>query len=224
MSPDLQPVGVLHVGVDNYFTVFRKSEDGGGAFPTDLGVTLGVATFGKFQLELGLDVLESSDDPLYLNAKVGTAEGALFQGAPAFQLGLANAGTNRGSTDYNIVYFVIGKTFPSVGRFSIAPYVGNADLLRDGAGEKEDSGLMVAFDRGFGPLADASGSTFNRWVLAADYASGDNALGGGGVGLAYFFTRDVSLLTGPVWFNDKSINGEWKWTVQLDINASVFHR
>ena len=29
MSPDLQSVGVLHLGVDNYFTVFRKADDGG---------------------------------------------------------------------------------------------------------------------------------------------------------------------------------------------------
>ncbi len=29
---------------------------------------------------------------------------------------------------------------------------------------------------------------------------------------------DIDLLTGPVWFNDHAINGQWKWTVQLDIN------
>ena len=44
-------------------------------------------------------------------------------------------------------------------------------------------------------------------------------IGGGGVGLYYFFTKDISLLTGPVWFNEKEINGKWKWTLQLDINV-----
>ena len=34
----------------------------------------------------------------------------------------------------------------------------------------------------------------------------------------HYFTKDISLLTGPVWFNDHAINGQWKWTVQLDIN------
>jgi len=55
-------------------------------------------------------------------------------------------------------------------------------------------------------------------VLAADYASGKNYIGGGGFGMYHYFTKDISLLTGPVWFNDHAINGQWKWTVQLDIN------
>jgi hypothetical protein len=38
------------------------------------------------------------------------------------------------------------------------------------------------------------------------------------VGLYYYFTKNIDLLTGPVWFNDEGINGKWKWTVQLDIN------
>jgi len=28
----------------------------------------------------------------------------------------------------------------------------------------------------------------------------------------------------PVWFNEKAINGEWKWTIQLDINIPSFGR
>ena len=42
MTPDIQEYGVMHIGVDNYFTVFRKAEDGGGSFTTDAGLTLGV--------------------------------------------------------------------------------------------------------------------------------------------------------------------------------------
>ena len=40
----------------------------------------------------------------------------------------------------------------------------------------------------------------------------------GGFGIYHFFNKDISLLSGPVWFNDHVINGGWKWTVQLDIN------
>jgi len=81
---------------------------------------------------------------------------------------------------------------------------------------------MVAFDHGFLPVKDKEGNEFNRIVFAADYASGNNAIGGGGFGLYYYFTKDISLLTGPVWFNDQGINGKWKWTTQLDINVPVF--
>ncbi len=77
---------------------------------------------------------------------------------------------------------------------------------------------MVAFDRGFLPAKDAEGNEYSKVVLAADYASGKNSIGGGGAGLYYYFTKNIDLLTGPVWFNDKGINGDWKWTTQIDIN------
>jgi hypothetical protein len=224
MSPDLQPYGVVHLGIDNYFTLARDAADDAGSFPTDFGLTVGLLRSTKFQLELGVDVLEASDDPVYLNLKFGSPEGALCAACPALQLGVANAGTNRRANDYDIVYLVVGKTIPKFGRLSIAPYVGNDELLRNPDGDEEESGVLLAFDRGFKPFTDAAGNTFDRWVLAADYASGDHALGGGGVGLAYYFTKDISLLTGPVWFESEAINGPWKWTLQLDVNLPAVTR
>jgi hypothetical protein len=221
LSLDIQPYGVGHWGVENYFTVFRKAEDGGGSFPTDAGFTIGVLPGDKLKLELGVDLIEASDDPLYFNAKLGYTEGGLFDGAPALQLGIANVGTESGVTNQNLVYFVVGKTVPHLGRLSVAPYYGNADVLVDAEGEEENTGVMVAFDRGFHAVKGPEGE-FNRFVLAADYASGDNALGGGAVGLYYYFTPNVSLLTGPVWFNEEAINGKWKWTIQLDVNHPWF--
>ena len=68
---------------------------------------------------------------------------------------------------------------------------------------------MAAFDHAIVP---------GRVVLAGDYASGENLIGGGGIGVYYYFTKDVSILTGPVWFNDKTLNGPTKMTVQLDVS------
>jgi hypothetical protein len=224
MTPDIQPYGVLHWGVDNYFTAFRKADDGAGDFPTDVGLTVGILPFEKIQMEIGIDVLEPSDDPLFFNVRLGAPENALFPGAPTFQAGIVNAGTRKGVTDYNIGYLVIGKSIPGVGRLSAGPYVGNSKVLVNARGEKESDGFMAAFDRGFLPVKDAEGNPFNRLVLALDYASGDNAIGAGGVGLYYYFTRNISLLTGPVWFNEEAINGKWKWTIQLDVNVPSFNR
>jgi hypothetical protein len=222
MTLDIQPYGVLHWGVDNYFTAFRKAKDGAGDFPTDAGLTVGVLPLERFQMEIGVDVLAPSDDPLFFNLKMGAPEGALFAGAPALQVGIVNAGTKKDVTDYNIVYGVIGKSFPAVGRLSVGPYAGNSKLLVNAEGKKENDGFMIAFDRGFLPVQDAAGNAFNRLVFAADYASGHNALGGGGAGLYYYFTPSISLLTGPTWFNEEAINGKWKWTIQLDINMPSF--
>jgi hypothetical protein len=222
MTMDILARGVLHPGIDNYFTVSRDMEDGAGDFPTDVGLTLGVSPSDKLLVEVGVDLLEPSDHPLYFNAKAGTPENGLFRNAPAIQAGIFNVGTEEDVTNYNILYGVIGKTLPPIGRLSAGPYIGNGDVLVDAEGDEENTGLMVAFDRGFRPVQDAAGNGYNSVVFAADWASGKNALGGGGFGLYYYFTKDVSLLVGPVWFNEEELNGKWKWTTQLDINQVIF--
>jgi len=219
MTMDIQGYKTPHLGIDNYYTTTKKADTGEqGAFPTDIGLTIGVLPYEKILMEVGIDALYPSDYPYYFNAKVGAPEGALFKGAPALQIGIFNMGTKKDVTDQNIIYGVIGKTIPGVGRLTAGPYVGNDKVLVDANGEKENTGYMVAFDRGFKPVKDPAGSEYNKFVIAADYASGKNAIGGGGVGLYYFFSKDISLLVGPVWFNEKAINGAMKWTTQLDIN------
>jgi hypothetical protein len=171
-------------------------------------------------MEIGVDLLESSDYPLWFNAKIGSPENALFQGSPALYLGVFNIGTEKNVTNQNIFYGAIGKTIPVLGRISAGPYIGNKNVLVDKDGKKENTGFMIAFDHGFMPEKDLAGNEYNKLVVAADYASGKNAFGGGGVGIYYFFTKDISLLAGPVWFNEEAINGKMKWTIQLDINLS----
>lgn len=229
MTPDIQSYGVLHIGIDNYFRVASKpSDEATASFPTDMGLTMGVLPFEKIQMEIGVDYLAPSDNPWFFNAKIGFPEGKMFSWSPALQIGVFNVGTKTNDanltngTNQNIVFGVIGKTIPYLGRLSAGPYIGNDSVLRSSAGEKENTGFMVAFDHGFLPVKDKNGNEYNKIVFAADYASGKNAIGGGGFGLYYFFTKDISLLTGPVWFNDEGINGKWKWTTQLDINCSLF--
>jgi hypothetical protein len=221
MTPDIQAFGVIHLGVDNYFTVAREADDGSGDFPTDVGLTAGILPFEKFRMEVGVDWAEPSDDPLSANFKLGAPEGALFAGAPALYVGMFGIGTESGVTDYNVAYLTLGKTFDGIGRVSAGPYQGNGDLLRSSSGQEEDTGFMIAFDHGFRPVTDAAGNSFDRFVIAADYASGDNAVGGASVGLYTYFSKDVALAVAPVWFNDEGVNGEWKLTIQLDINLPV---
>lgn len=234
MTPDIQPYGVLHIGVDNYFTIDKKASDGGNphSFPTDAQLTLGVLPFEKLQMEVGVDYLGPSDYPWYFNAKIGAPEGVLFKGSPALEIGIFNVGTKsndanqNNGTDQDILYGVIGKTLPFIdGRLSVGPYIGNSAVMKNSlTGDNQNVGYMIAFDRGFLPVKDKEGNEFNRIVFAADYASGTNPIGGGGFGLYYYFTKDISLLTGPVWFNDTNFNGSWKWTIQLDINTPIFGR
>ena len=218
MTIDFQSYGVLHIGVDNYFTVGKKLQDGGGGFPTDAGLTLGVLPGSKVQMEVGVDLFGPQDYPLSFNAKIGTPEGTLFKGSPTLQAGICNVGTKKGVTDQNIIYGVVGKTIKGLGRLSAGPYVGNSTVLVDSKGSKANSGVMVAFDHSFATIKDKEGNEFSRVVFAADWASGKNAFGAGGFGLYYYFRNNISLLAGPVFFNDTGVNGKWKWTIQLDIN------
>lgn len=226
-SCDIQPYGVVHFGIDNYFTVGRTKERG--ALPTDLGLTVGVLPFEKIQLEVGFDWLEPTTDPLYFNAKLGTPEGSIFAGSPALNLGVFNVGTDSkttdgdGRTDYDIVDVIVAKTLPAgFGRIHAGAYYGNGKTLVNRFGDKANTGFMVGWDKGYVSVKDAEGE-YSKWVMAADWASGKNAIGGGGFGVARFFTRNVSLLTGPVWFNEPQVasaNGDakWVWSTQLDIN------
>lgn len=224
MVMDIQPYGVLHIGVDNYFTVEGKHGGSVRSFTPDVGPEIGILPFDKVQMEIGFDYLGGADYPWFFNTKIGTPEDSFFKGQPAFEVGIFNVGTKTSGpskTDYDIVFGVVGKSLPAdLGRLTVGPYIGNHSALVSSKGKSENAGVMVAYDKGFLPVMAKDGSVdYTKLVLAADYASGKNIIGGGGVGLYYYFTKDISLLTGPVWFNDKGLNGKWKWTVQLDINT-----
>jgi hypothetical protein len=216
---DIQPFGVYHITYDNYVS-------DNSTFPSDYGLTVGVLPFEKFQMEIGYDILvpthtdEWFKDGSYLNAKIGTPEGKLFENSPAWNIGIFNVGFTEGVTDYDILDIIAGKTLPAnLGRIFVGGYCGLTHTLEIAAssGDGDRSGFMIGYDKGFWPVNMQDGE-FNRFVFAADYATGENAIGGGGAGIYVYFTQNISLLTGPVWFNDEDLNGRWKWTFQLDVN------
>lgn len=208
---DIQPSGVTHLDVDNYlgFGSNNPLEE----FPTDIGPLWGGQLTHKLAVEYGFNILSNPyTTPFFFNAKVGFRENTLSRKAPAIQLGFWNFGTQRGPVNnkQNILYLVVGHSLPNgKTRLSAAGYIGNAGSLRSSTGDIQNAGYMVALDHQIVP---------GKWVLAADYASGKNIIGGGGVGVYYYFTPNIALLTGPVWFNDPGINGNVKASVQLDIN------
>jgi hypothetical protein len=227
MTLDIQPYGVFHLGIDNYFRVSKSSADG--AFPTDItSPTIGVLPFNKIQMEVGVDYFANTPHPWLYNFKIGTPEDAFFKGQPALQVGtfLLGRKTKTDRSDYDVVYGVVGKTLGPIGRVSVGPYVGNHATLLSSRGKADNVGYMVAYDRGFVPVRNSKGAVdYNRFIFAADYASGKNFIGGGGGGIYFFFTKNISLLVGPTFFNDQGVNGKWKPSTQLDINLpKIFGR
>lgn len=209
-TTDVQPFGTAHIGVDNYFSMGNRAKNGS-SFPVDIGLQGGFFSYCGIAAEAGVDYLGGVFDPMLFNGKIGIEEGKLCADAPSFSIGMFNIGTTR-ATNFCIVDAVIGHTLPkNLGTLYAGVYRGKRAL-----GEKR-AGWMVAYQKPFCTCTDAKGTSFAKWQLNADYASGKNAIGGGGVAVQYFFTPQISIETGPVWFTNTSLNGRWKWSLQLDI-------
>ncbi len=208
-SVDFLPFKVVHLGIDNYFTVFKRGMGKGGvAFPTDVGLTVGVSPFDKIQAEAGVDLLEPTDSPWAFNAKVGTPEGALAEWSPAIAIGACYVGLKKNVTDINLLYALAAKTFPVIGRISVGYYSGNKNLLVDINGKVNNSGMLLSWDKQVTEIND------NLW-LAVDYQSGKNSLGALSFGFAWSFSKNVSVIFARNIFNN---NAPSTFTTQLDIN------
>jgi len=208
-STDVQAFKTLHLGIDNY-TRTGASDVRPNVY--DLGFTAGILPFEKVQAEVGIDYITNGSDsydrnPVYFNAKLATPEGSLFGGSPALAVGGYNFGTKEDITDLNLVYGLVAKTLPVVGRLSAGYYKGNdTALLSD-----DDSGVLLSWDRTMSEISD------KLW-LGVDYQDGDNAVGAFSFGASWAFAKNVSVILGYDIYNDNVAAGADTFTTQLDIN------
>lgn len=204
-STDIQKFGTFHLGIDNYIPA-----EGEGSVPLYvLGLTAGVIPSEVIQAEIGVDYMaglgDTADDtPIYFNAKVATPEGALFGGSPALAVGGYNFGTESDVTNQNIVYGLVAKTLPVVGRFSLGYFTSNEDVIGD-----DNSDILASWDRTLTEISP------KLWA-AVDYQGGDSALGALSFGVSWAFAENVSVIAGYDIFNNKDLNDTF--TTQLDIN------
>lgn len=212
-TPYLQPFGVMHITYDTYF---RDNA----SYPVDTGLTIGVLPFEKLQMEIGADLLYPGNNPASFNGKIGSPENAFFKGSPGWSFGAFNLGTKKNITDYNVLYFITGKTFPVIGQPEIGFYHGlNKTLMISSDGGVQGDGLMAGW---FSP--DIKVPFINKMVFTADVMTGSNVLGAGGGGIYFYFTPQISLLTGPIWFFDRDLQpsrADFIWTMQLDIDFDI---
>lgn len=218
-TTDVLPTGTGSFAAVNYFTVFNRRGHGS-ELPFLTGLEYGFFTLGDWSLEAGIDYLGGTDDPLFFNAKLAIPENKLAPIAPSFSIGAFNFGTRTrslGRTNQNVVDIVFGKTLPEWigGHLFVGAYSGSRAL---GATRQ---GWMVGYYQSFCPAVHCDGTKYFKWSVGGDYASGKNAIGGGGVALYHYFTPNVFVQTGPVWFNTTKYNGSWKWSVQIFITFPV---
>jgi hypothetical protein len=187
-STDLQAPDTRHLGIDNY-----SPPGEGESLPVDVGLTL-----GSPRSEYGVDWFGGEDDPLQFNAKVLVAE----QPESGFRavVGAYAVGTDRNTTGYDIVYALASKEF-DFGRLTAGYGVGDRELLAP-----DRKMLLLGWDR---TLSD-------RWWAAVDYQSGRSSFGALGVGAAYSFAPNVSVLLGFV--DLRAAGSDDMITTQVDVN------
>lgn len=209
-SVDFQTYKSFHLGVDNYAYDFANGKAfSGTAFPTDLGLTVGVLPFSDVQAEIGFDYFTPQLSPFVLNAKIGVPEGALADWSPAIAVGGFGFGFLKNVTDYNIVYGIAGKTLPVIGRIEVGYFSGNDKLLVDLAtGNTDNSGILISWDRMIPEISE------NLW-LAVDYQGTKSSFGALSYGFAWSFSKNVSVIFARDVFNADLPS---TFTMQLDIN------
>jgi hypothetical protein len=229
-----QPFLVPHITYDTYF-----GERAG--FPTDVGLTMGFVPDNKFvEGEVGVDGFYdiapnnnkglgdgrfASQNAFQFNGKLSLKEAALFAESPALSVGGMNLGLTKNYNDFNIVYAVLGKTLGAYGQIGVGYYQGNDKLLLKipanpaDATKKAANGFMASYAS---PKYSVGSVGLKDISVGVDYMSGDSAFGAGAAAVTFYFNDAVSLLTGPVIFNNKySATGgatNFLWTVQLDVD------
>ena len=209
-SVDFQPYKSFHLGIDNYSLDYKHGITGSGtAFPTDLGLTVGMLPDSIIQAEVGIDYFTPQLSPLTLNAKIGVPEGILAAWFPAIVIGGFGFGFQKNVTDNNILYGMIGKTFPVIGRLEAGYYSGNSKLLVDvPTGKIDNTGLLLSWDRQMTEVSE------NLW-LAIDYQGGRSTFGALSYGFSWSFSKNVSVIFARDIFNADIPSA---LTMQLDIN------
>jgi hypothetical protein len=214
-----QPYLVPHLTYDTYFAE-------GGQLQPDYGLTIGLLPFDKVQAEVGIDLLVPGlhKDNFYLNGKVTLVEGAFAEWQPGVSFGIQGVGFKTDYSNYNDLYLTLGKTF-GIGTIGVGGYYGAGSklLYTSSAGKVERSGFMASY---VSPDINVKLTGLDKIVFAADYASGKNYYGAYGVGVALYFTPAISLLTGPVFVNDKDLfkgtyGSSFYWTAQIDVDFDL---
>lgn len=216
-STDVQAFKVWHLTCDMYLPVETSASGGRVPTVTNLGVTVGVLPFKTVNMEVGFDHKSGlgrwDDYPLYGNAKVGVPENAFGKCFPALAVGVFDVGTKGDATDYDVCYGKAAKTFSagefSLGRFSVGYFSGSEDLLLDDTGEKDNQGIMVAWERTMTELSD------KLWICL-EYMGTKSAYGCFTGGASWKVAPNVAVLGGfQAYANDLIDNTV---TVQVDID------
>lgn len=216
-STDVQPFKLWHITSDVYVPVEAQQDGSHTATVTNVGLTVGILPFKKLNMEIGFDhktgLGPADNHPLYANAKIGVPEGAFGTRFPALAAGILDVGTKSDMTDYDVIYVKAAETISlrrmALGRISLGYFGGNGTLLVDENGKKDNSGIMIAWERTMTELSD------KLW-LCVDYMGTHSAYGCWNLGGAWKFAPNVAVLTGCQLYNNAMLKNTATFQVDID--------
>ncbi|MCX5679676.1 MAG: hypothetical protein NTZ95_03340, partial [Candidatus Omnitrophica bacterium] len=202
-STDTQDYGTGHITADVYIPVNKNADGSEANTITNTGLTFGILPFTKFRAEVGLDYKTGYGDldsyPIYFNAKVAIPEDAYSPYFPGIAVGLYDIGTQPNQTNFNIIYGKAAKTIKvkdlSLGRFSMGYFWGNRDLLLDGDGNKDNRGVLAAWERTMTEISD------KLWICV-EYQGTRSGYGSTNLGCSWQLTKSTSILAGYEFYNN----------------------
>ena len=217
-STDVQPFKLWHITSDLYFPVTPDASGSRLPTVTNVGITVGILPFKNLNAEIGFDHKSGyggiDSYPLYGNFKIGVPENAFGCFSPAIAVGIFDVGTKKDMTDYNVFYGKIAKTITanklSLGRFSAGYFSGNKKLLLDEMGDKDNSSLMVAWERTMPELSD------KLWICV-EYMGTKSVYGSFSIGAAWKFAPNVSIIGGYDICNNSDLVDTATLQVDIDI-------
>lgn len=217
-NTDTQPWGTGHITADTYIPIQKNGDGSRARTVTNSGFTFGMLPFKKLTAETGFDYKTGYGDPdyrypIYFNAKLAIPEDAYGPYFPAIAGGIYDLGTERNVTDYDIVYIKTAKTASigdfSLGKFSFGYFWGNSKLLLDQNQEKDSNSIFCSWARTMSEISD------KLWICV-EYQGTKSSYGALNLGFSWQFTKEISMLTGYQFYNNKNLADTA--TIQVDIN------
>ena len=208
---------VPHITYDTYYGTAA-------AYPIDTGLTIGILPGDKVQSEVGYDTLFPGEHPtqFFLNGKLCVPENSFRKGAPALSIGVYDIGFTSNVTNFDVVYAMAQKTLRFGGYVSGGFYFGTNDtLFTNSDGNVAKTGALVGFSS---PVIKIGHKGLSKITIVGDVQTGKNILGAGGFGADVYFTDNLALIIGPVFFFDKNLQpgrSELLWTTQLDVDIPL---
>lgn len=112
---------------------------------------------------------------------------------------------------------------PELG-LSNKPFLSKIKIKDTKIGDKAFSFSEKGFRCEFFPVFDENGNEYKKIIIASDLMSEKKFTKRRGLGIHYFLTPDIHIMTGPAMFKEANVNSKSQWAVLLNVNFALYKK